>query len=104
MPPFLVALLSLIIASPAFAQEPRAERGRVFLQANCAQCHSIALVGPSPLPIAPPFRDLHKRYPVESLTESLAEGMMTGHPTMPEFRLDPPQITDVLAYLRTLER
>ena len=27
-----------------------------------------------------------------------------GHPTMPEFRLDPGQIGDVIAYLKTLER
>jgi mono/diheme cytochrome c family protein len=46
---------------------------------------------------------LHKRYPVEDLAESLAEGIVTGHPTMPEFRLDPAQISDVLAYLKTLE-
>jgi mono/diheme cytochrome c family protein len=60
-------------------------------------------VGESPLPIAPPFRTLHTRYPVEELAESLAEGITTGHPSMPEFRLDPAQINDVIAYLKTLE-
>jgi len=50
------------------------------------------------------FRELHKRYPVEDLAESLAEGIVTGHPTMPEFRFDPAQIGDVIAYLKTLER
>jgi len=29
---------------------------------------------------------------------------MTGHPTMPEFRLEPDQINDVISYLKTLER
>ena len=53
--------------------------------------------------MAPPFRSLHERYPVENLQESLAEGIVTGHPSMPEFRLDPDQITDVIAYLKTLE-
>ena len=43
-------------------------------------------------------------YPVESLEEALAEGISTGHPTMPEFRLDPDQIGDVIAYLKSLER
>jgi cytochrome c len=33
----------------------------------------------------------------------LAEGITTGHPTMPEFRLDPDQIHDLLSYLKTLE-
>jgi hypothetical protein len=41
---------------------------------------------------------------VEDLAESLGEGIRTGHPTMPEFRLDPGQVGDVIAYLKTLER
>ena len=55
--------------------------------------------GESPLRIAPPFRTLHERYPIDDLAEALAEGIVTGHPTMPEFRLDPAQINDVIAYL-----
>ncbi len=70
----------------------------------CARCHSIDKVSPSPLVIAPPLRTLHERYPVESLEESLAEGTITGHPTMPEFQLDPGQVADVIAYLKSLER
>ena len=58
---------------------------------------------PSPLKIAPPFRTLHLRYPIETLEESLAEGIVTGHPTMPQFRLEPDQINDVISYLKTLE-
>ena len=58
---------------------------------------------PSPLKIAPPFRDLHNKYPIETLQEALAEGISTGHPTMPEFRLEPDQINDVLSYLKSLE-
>ena len=52
----------------------------------CVNCHAIDKLSPSPLTIAPPFRDLHKKYPVEQLQEALAEGVVTGHPTMPEFR------------------
>jgi hypothetical protein len=33
----------------------------------------------------------------------LAEGVQTGDPTMPEFRLDPDQIHDLLSYLKSLE-
>ncbi len=58
---------------------------------------------PSPLKIAPPFRTLHLRYPIETLEELLAEGIVTGHPTMPQFRLEPDQINDVISYLKTLE-
>jgi mono/diheme cytochrome c family protein len=96
----LVVLCALM--EPAAAQEGRAQRGRHFVQVHCSGCHATGRVGESPLPIAPPFRILHTRYPVESLAEALAEGITTGHPTMPEFRLDPAQINDVIAYLQTL--
>ncbi len=79
-------------------------QGRRLAQTNCARCHSIDKVGPSPLRIAPPFRTLHERYPVEDLEEPLAEGIMTGHPSMPEFRFEPDQIADFIAFLKTLEK
>jgi cytochrome c len=99
-----IALLLCVLCLSASAQDGRAQRGRVFVQTHCSSCHATGLTGASPLAIAPPFRELHKRYPVESLAEALAEGIVTGHPTMPEFRLDPGQIADVIAYLKSLER
>ncbi len=101
--PMALMNIGLAAAAPASDRgDPR--QGQRFLRANCAQCHAILKGDASPLAIAPPFRDLHKRYPVESLAEALAEGIVTGHPTMPEFRLDPDQIEHVIAYLKTLER
>jgi cytochrome c len=97
-------IASLILAGAASAQlSPSAQRGLTFVQANCAQCHAIDKVSESPLAVAPPFRTLHTKYPVESLAEAFAEGIRTGHPTMPAFRLDPDQISDLIAYLKTLE-
>ena len=100
----IAVALTLALAGPAQAQSPAAQRGLTFVRTNCAQCHAIDKISASPLRIAPPFRGLHHMYPVESLEEALAEGISTGHPTMPEFRLDPGQIGDVIAYLKTLER
>jgi len=100
---FVSLALMLVTLKPAVAASPQEQRGRIFAMNNCARCHSIDRISPSPLKIAPPFRTLHKRYPVESLGEALAEGIQTGHPTMPEFKLDPDQIGDLLAYLKTLE-
>ena len=94
---------ALVTLTPAMAASPQEQRGKTFALNNCAKCHAIDRVSPSPLKIAPPFRTLHKRYPVETLSEALAEGISTGHPTMPEFRLEPDQIGDFLAYLKTLE-
>ncbi|MGA0532664.1 c-type cytochrome [Hansschlegelia sp. KR7-227] len=99
----IVTAWSAVVTS-ALALEPREQRGLVFARANCAMCHAIGASGASPLPMAPPFRRLHERYPVDSLGEALAEGIVTGHPSMPQFQLDRAQIGDLLAYLHTLER
>ena len=104
---YLVALAvcNLILVAGANAQmDPRQQRGLTLAKANCARCHAIDKVGASPLSLAPPFRDLHKRYPVESLEEALGEGIVTGHQNMPEFRLDPGQVGDLISYLKWLER
>src|SRR5262245_45956621 len=82
-------MCSLAFAASVWAQsDPRQQRGLTFARTNCARCHSIDKATPSPLKEAPPFREFHKRYPVESLEEALGEGIVTGHPNMPEFRLD----------------
>jgi cytochrome c len=99
-----LAALLVLPATAAGVLDPAAQRGLVLVQANCARCHAIRRIGGSPLKIAPPFRALHLRYPVEDLQEPLAEGIVTGHPTMPEFRFDPGQVGDVIAYLKSLER
>ncbi len=103
----VVAILMTMTASPAKAENvlsPAAQRGFVLTRADCSHCHAIGKVGDSPLKIAPPFRALHTRYPVEDLEEPLAEGIITGHPNMPEFRFDPGQVGDIIAYLKSLER
>jgi len=99
----LSAVVLMLNCVSAIALEPDAQRGQTFVRANCAQCHSIDKISVSPLKIAPPFRTLHLQYPVENLAEALAEGITTGHPSMPEFQLDPGQVSDVIAYLQSLE-
>jgi cytochrome c len=101
IPPLSLALV--LLAVPAFAQSPAAQRGLTFVRTHCGQCHSIDKVSESPLTIAPPFRTFHQKFPIESLRRRLAEGITANHPTMPQFRLDADQISDVLAYIQTLE-
>ena len=103
----LAVVTSALLSSPARSAEafsPAEQRGLVFVRTHCAHCHSIDKVSPSPLVTALPLRTLHERYPVENLEEPLAEGIITGHPSMPEFQLDPGQVADVIAYLKSLER
>ena len=102
----IVSALSLAAGSnSATAQtlSPAATRGLTFVRVHCGQCHAISKVGESPVAEAPPFRTLHLRYPVDSLEEALTEGIVTGHPSMPEFQLDPGQARDVIDYMKSLE-
>lgn len=100
----ILLVVSASIYQMATADAQSVQRGLNYVRANCARCHAIDKVSASPLKLAPPFRDLHKRYPIESLQEAFAEGIRTGHMNMPEFRLEADQIGDVIAYFKTLER
>ena len=103
-----ITALLVFMAGPvesAMAQglSPAAQRGQTLVTANCAVCHATDKVSQSPLKIAPPFRTLHLKYPIETLRQPLREGVITSHPTMPVFRLDPGQVEDIVAFLKTLE-
>lgn len=52
--------------------------------------------------LAPPFRSLSQRYPVEHLAEALAEGIVTGHPAMPQYKFKTAEIDALLAFLDSL--
>tara|TARA_R110002167_G_scaffold7394_19_gene35074 strand:+ start:108 stop:503 length:396 start_codon:yes stop_codon:yes gene_type:complete len=78
-------------------------RGAALVQSRCVACHAVGPVGDSPLAMAPPFRELGRRYPVSSLQESFAEGLVTAHPEMPEFAFEPGQVRDLIAYLESLQ-
>ncbi len=77
-------------------------KGRAILEANCARCHAIGMDDSSHHEEAPPFRVVVTRYPPEDLAEALAEGIVSGHPDMPEFVFQPAEIEAILAYLGTL--
>jgi cytochrome c len=98
-----VLVLTACLAFALPAKAANVEQGRRLARIYCARCHAIDKVSSSPLTIAPPFRTLHERYPIETLQEALAEGIVTGHPSMPEFRFEPDQINDFLVFLKSLE-
>ena len=99
---FCQVLVTSMLVTPALAASPE-QRGKVYARTHCVRCHAIGRTGQSPLNEAPPFRTLHLRYPIETLGEALAEGITTGHPTMPEVALRPDQIHDLLSFLKSLE-
>ena len=102
----VLAAAALTLAAAPAGAAPSIERGGALVVANCSRCHAVGRAGDSPYAPAPPFRTLHERYDVSAIAEALAEGIVVGHEgdrDMPQFVLDPDQIDDVIAYLKSLE-
>ncbi len=74
-------------------------RGQSLVEQNCSGCHSIGITGQSPNPIAPPFRQLSERFPIDALQETFITTIDTGHPGMPVFQASQQQIDDILEYI-----
>jgi cytochrome c len=105
MKALLLGFLALLVGSgPAVAAEKgTVGRGELLLRENCSRCHAIGKEGNSPHPEAPTFRTLSSRYPIEDLSESLAEGIVSGHPDMPIFVFSPQDIEAIIDYLQSIQ-
>lgn len=109
--PALPALLlaACLISGPAQAAPPGLSDaqsialGHALAVRNCGMCHAVERTGASPNPAAPPFRELHRRMDVEMLGEGLAQGILTGHPAMPQFRFEPQEVVGIVRYLRAVQ-
>ena len=102
-PAILAALVTVTVATPTFANGSAApDPGRALVEAQCARCHAVDRQGDSPFDPAPPLRDIAARYPLEGLEEAFAEGIVVGHPAMPEFELEPEEIGALIEYLEWL--
>ena len=97
-------IVSSLVPQLALGQDDaaRVRRGQDQLTA-CTRCHAIGRAGASPHAVAPPFRTLSRRYPIEGLAEALAEGLSVGHPDMPEFVFDSQDVGAILDYLKSIQ-
>lgn len=112
----LAALVALGGAARA-AERPESDlaiAGERVAQRNCGGCHAVAGEGASPLPAAPPFRNIHLRYRAGGLEQLLREGMLRPetmpeegspprHPIMPMIDLGVDEVAELTAYLKSLE-
>lgn len=99
---FLILVLATAVSNAA-GMLPAVSRGQALLEAHCSRCHAIGRTGDSPHDQAPPFREVMKIYGAKSLEEALGEGLVTGHPDMPEFVFAADEVSAIEAYLTTLE-
>ncbi|HZT27910.1 MAG TPA: cytochrome c [Pseudolabrys sp.] len=86
------------------AEDAQLKRGEQLLARDCSSCHAIGRTGDSPHKDAPPFRTLGQRYPITSLEEALGEGIMSGHPDMPEFSFDADDVGAIIVYLNSIQQ
>jgi mono/diheme cytochrome c family protein len=73
--------------------------GKALLEAKCGRCHSLDAKGESPLPQAPPLREVYLKYPIDQLEEGFAEGMGSRHRDMPQIQFSDEQVAAILTYL-----
>ena len=93
-----LALLSFG-ASGAIAANTEATEGKALLEQNCGRCHSLEATGASPLPQAPPLREVYLKYPIDQLEQGFAEGMGSKHRDMPQIQFSADQVAAILNYL-----
>jgi len=93
----------VLLTTRAAADDTQLKQGQALLTQHCARCHAVGRTGDSARPDAPAFRTLGTRYPIESLEEALGEGIMTGHPDMPEMSFDAEQVGAIIAYLKSIQ-
>ena len=98
-----VVAVTMLAFVPAGAAE-NLKLGEALLTKNCGSCHAVGRSGDSADKAAPAFRNLGTRYPIESLEEALGEGIMSGHPDMPEFSFDADEVGAIIAYLKSIQR
>ena len=103
----VIAAFALISAAAGPAKAaPSAEDlkyGEDLLITHCGSCHATGRADASRRPDAPAFRLLGRRYPIDSLEESLGEGIMSGHPDMPEISFGADDVGAIIDYLKSIQ-
>jgi mono/diheme cytochrome c family protein len=97
-----IILLGFATSYLQAAEKTLVNKGEVLVKQNCSRCHAIGKEGDSPHPQAP-LRTLSRKYPIEDIAESLAEGIVSGHPDMPIFVFDPHDVEAIIQYLQSIQ-
>jgi cytochrome c len=101
-PLYCLVLLALGVSGAWAAADSAASEGKAILEANCGRCHALEAKGESPLPQAPPLREVYLKYPIDQLEEGFAEGMGSRHRDMPQIQFSPDQVAAILNYLGSI--
>jgi mono/diheme cytochrome c family protein len=97
------AIFLLLCAAPALAQSEvgNVADGQKLVAEACSTCHAVE--GPTAASQqAPPLAAVAQMHSTTSL--SLHAFLLTPHPSMPNYRLAPKEVDDVVAYILSLRR
>ena len=100
---FLTALAPLSSSVAADDHAALQRHGEMLVSNYYPRCHAVGRTGTSPHPGTPAFRTLAQRYAIEGLEEALGEGIVSGHPHMPEFRFSRDDVGPIIAYLKSIQ-
>ena len=89
--------------APAPEQAELLGRGEAIAETLCATCHAIGASGKSPHSDAVPLRQLSWKYPVDTLEQPFLQGIVVGHPDMPEWQFTTQDVDALLAYLKSIQ-
>lgn len=101
-----IAIIASALLAAGCVDRPRAgdvKWGERIAQANCARCHAIGSAGGSPNGFAPPFRDLRRLYPADTLNDAFMPNTLIGHAPMPNFAMRADDMGDLLAYVQSVQ-
>lgn len=108
--PVLIGLALVMAAcskqEEAVAPSPQSEllaRGQTMAENLCAGCHAIGTEGDSPHAAAKPFRYFSENYEIRDLSEAFAEGIMVGHPDMPDWQFSEADTDALLTYIESIQ-
>ncbi len=91
-------ILPGVAANAAF----EAVNGKTLAQKWCSSCHLVSPDQPKASADAPPFASIAQRS--EEDLDRLAFFLLDPHPVMPNFSLSRDQITDLVAYIKSLKQ
>jgi cytochrome c len=97
----LLVVMALVGQLDIRAAKAETARGQALAEQWCAQCHGVRPHEASANPKAPSFSAIAAE---SSATEyALRVFLKTPHPTMPNFKLQPDDIDDLVGYLLSLK-
>ena len=100
----LAGILATVTAPAAMAQgDASLTAGHRLAATHCGRCHAVDRRDQSPNPRAPRFRTLGGTFPFEGLRQALTNHMIVAHPEMPVMTLNPAEVDDLIAYLKSLQ-